>query len=87
MRKLGLIRYASWVIIGQPADMPAKWASSLSLAAALEMLFNQGLGSIEQKLHAAAWLMEQDRDLQIGRGHKVPDDPVFIQESDETVQL
>lgn len=84
MRKLGLTRYAAWVVIGQPEDMPAKWAKSLALASTLEMLFNHGVGSVEQRLHAATWLMEHNQDLEgIGRGNKLPVDPVFIQEGDE----
>jgi hypothetical protein len=81
MKKLGLTRYAAWVIIGQPVEMPAKWAKSLALASALEMMFNHGLGSVEQRLNAATWLMQYNDELEIGRGHKV--DPVFIQEGDE----
>ena len=56
--KLGLTRYLAWIIIGCPKDTPVQYAKWMSLAATLEMLFNKGLGTPEQKLRAADWVMK-----------------------------
>jgi hypothetical protein len=59
-KKLGLIRYLAWVICGVPKDTPQTYARSVSIAAALEMMFNHGYGSVEQRLNAAMWLMQAE---------------------------
>ena len=58
--KLGTIRYLAWIIIGCPKDTPIKYARWVALAAALEMMFNHGLGSVEQRMRAAMWLLEAE---------------------------
>lgn len=56
--KLGTIRYLAWIIIGCPQDTPVPYAKWAALAAALEMMFNNGLGTPEQKMRAAMWLID-----------------------------
>lgn len=57
MAKIGLIRYLAWVIIGCPQDTPIILARYAALAAVLDKIFNEGLGTPEHKLRAAMWLM------------------------------
>lgn len=56
--KLGLIRYLCWIIIGCPQDTPVQYARFAAMSAALEMLFNNGMGTPEQRLKAALWIAE-----------------------------
>jgi hypothetical protein len=56
--KLGLIRYLSWIIIGMPQDTPVEYARFVAMSAALEMMFNKGYGTPEQRLKAAMWMSE-----------------------------
>jgi hypothetical protein len=56
--KLGLIRYLAWIIIGVPKDTPVEYARFVAMSAALEQLFNNGLGTPEQRLKASMWLMQ-----------------------------
>lgn len=58
--QLGLVRYLSWIIIGCPDDTPAIYARYAALAAALEMMFNHGLGSVDQRMRAAQWLLSAE---------------------------
>ena len=58
--RLGLIRYLSWIIIGCPDDTPWQYAKYAALASAMEMMFNHGIGSVDQRLKAAQWLLESD---------------------------
>lgn len=56
--KIGLIRYLAWIIIGAPPDIPHQYAKFASMSAALEMMFNKGHGTVDQRLRAAMWLAE-----------------------------
>lgn len=56
--QLGLVRYLAWIIIGCPKDTPAAYARWIALAAAMEMMFNHGYGTVEQRLRAAQWLLD-----------------------------
>lgn len=56
--QVGLVRYLAWIIIGCNKDTPAKYARYVSIAAALEMMFNHGLGTVDQRMRAAQWILE-----------------------------
>lgn len=56
--QLGLVRYLAWITIGCPKDTPARYARFVAIAAALEALFNNGLGNVDQRLRAAQWLLD-----------------------------
>lgn len=57
-RQLGQMRYLAWIIIGGPQTLPVEPYCRVALAAAFEMLVNQGKGSVEQQLKAALWLTD-----------------------------
>ena len=65
--KIGLIRYLAWISIGAPPDIPHQYAKFATMAAALEMMFNKGMGTPEQRLRAALWLAEIDVEPKQGR--------------------
>lgn len=70
--KLGLIRYLAWIIIGCPQDTPVEYARFAAMSAALEMMFNKGLGTPEQRLRAAMWMSEVgELEPRMGRPKKV----------------
>lgn len=44
--------------------MPSEAIAKLAIAVVLEMLWNQGKGSLDQKLKAALWLMDSLEDTE-----------------------
>lgn len=58
--QIGLIRYMAWVVTGCPKDTPPVYARFITIAAALEMLFNHGQGNATQRMRAALWLLDVD---------------------------
>lgn len=56
--KLGLIRYLCWITIGCPQDTPVLYAQFAAMSAALEMMFNKGVGTVDQRLKAALWIAD-----------------------------
>jgi hypothetical protein len=71
-KKLGLIRYLAWITCGIPQDTPHQYARYVTMAVALEQLFNNGKGSVEQRLRAAMWVadMEELEESPAGRPRK-----------------
>ena len=58
-RQIGQLRYLSWIIVGGPQKgVPVEAYCRVAMGAAFEMLFNKGLGTLDQKLKAAMWLTE-----------------------------
>ena len=57
-RKRGLIRYLAWITCGIPRDTPIEYCRLVAVNAALEALFNNGVGTPEQRLRAGLWVAE-----------------------------
>lgn len=64
-RELGQIRYLAWIIVGGPQCdrmLPAEAWARVAIATIYHMMFEQGVGSVDQQLKAAMWLSNQTED-------------------------
>lgn len=68
------MRYLAWVTCGIPKDTPAQYARTVAIAAALEMLFNHGYGTVEQRLNAAMWLTKVEHPLSFREKKRIRDE-------------